>query len=79
MQLFVADGVVGKNDNMTNKTDHLLANLCFVAIVAVMKNGDLGSSWFYACFRSVLAKTKQRYIFLLTQLGVSSYLLRQPL
>jgi hypothetical protein len=79
MQLFVADGVVGKNGNMTNKTDHLLANLCFAAIVPVMKNGDLGSCWFYVCFRSFLAKTKQRYIFLLTQLGVSSYLLPQPI
>jgi hypothetical protein len=78
MQLLIADCVVGKNAEMTNKTNHLLANLCFADIVSVVKNGGLGRCWFYVFFESVIAKTKQRYIFLLTQLGDSSYLLPQP-
>jgi hypothetical protein len=62
-----------------NKTARLLPNLCFAAIIVSPSEWSYGRCGFYVHLTSDITKTKQRYIFLLTQAEDSSYLLVQPL
>jgi hypothetical protein len=64
-----------KKYDLTNKTGHELPNLCFVAILVTRQDKRSESYRFCVILYELLTKTKQRYIFLLTQRRVSSYLL----
>jgi hypothetical protein len=61
-----------------SKTMYLLPNLCFAGII-LTRHGPFREWADFSGFLAVfLAKTKHRYIFLLTHLAYSSYLRPQP-
>jgi hypothetical protein len=78
MQLFIAGCKGAIIDGVKSKTAHLLPNWCFVAMLGARKSQGGRDPVMGELTMFCLAKTKQRYIFLLTHLGDSSYLLLQP-
>jgi hypothetical protein len=61
-----------------SKTGRFLPNVCFAAILGIPQNGRCQGGFLRTFVMVCLLKTKQRYIFLLTHLQDSSYLLHQP-
>jgi hypothetical protein len=78
MQLFIAGCKGAKIDDVKSKTAHSLPNLCFVAILGARKTQGSRDPVSGELAMLCPVKTKQRYIFLLTHVGDSSYLLLQP-